>query len=119
MTQQQWLTLPGIQPDELLTIQTITESMSEKQQQQFFALYSSKRKEQQTFLILTLIGFFGFAGLQRFVKGEIAMGILYFLTAGLCFIGTIVDLININKMTSAYNYQQAIEAASMVKMTGG
>ena len=32
-----YMTLPGIQPDELLVIQTVTKDMNEDQQKQFFA----------------------------------------------------------------------------------
>lgn len=117
MTQQQWLMmLPGLQPDELLMIQSLTKEMTDVQQQQFFALYQGRRKEQQTLLILTLAGFFGIAGIQRFVVGDIALGILYLLTLGFCGIGTIIDLVNIKNMTSDYNQKQAVEAANMVRM---
>jgi TM2 domain-containing membrane protein YozV len=114
--QQMFMMLPGLQPDELLHIQSLSKDMNEDQQRQFYMFYQGKRKEQQTMLILTVIGFFGVAGIQRFVTGEIGMGILYLLTAGLCGIGTIVDLINIKKMTAEFNYRQALEAVTMVKM---
>lgn len=71
MDQQQMLMmLPGIQPNELHLIQSLTNEMTETQQQQFYSLYSGKRKEQQTLLIMTLIGFLGISGIQRFVIGE-------------------------------------------------
>jgi len=111
-----YMTLPGIQPDELLVIQTVTKDMNEDQQKQFFAFYRGKRKEQQTLLLMTLIGFLGFAGIQRFFIGEIGIGILFFVTIGFCGIGTIVDLINIKRMTSDFNQKEAIETANMVKM---
>ena len=46
------------------------------------------------------------------------MGILFFVTMGFCGIGTIVDLINIKKMTSDFNQNEAMETAKMVKMMG-
>src|SRR5690349_6750563 len=110
--------LPGIEPDELLLLQNLTKDMNEQQQQQFIAFYQGKRKEQQTMLILTLLGFFGVAGIQRFVIGETGMGIVYLITIGFCGIGTIVDLINIKKMTSEFNQKQAVETANMVRMMG-
>lgn len=109
-------TLPGIQADELLVIQALTKEMNDDQRQQFFALYRGRRKEQQTLLILTLVGFLGFAGIQRFMIGEMGMGILFFLTFGFCGIGTIIDLINIKKMTSDFNQNEAMETANLVKM---
>jgi len=112
--QKLFMMLPGMQPDELIFIQTLTEDMTENQQQQFISLYAGRRKEQQTMLIMTLIGFLGVAGLQRFMLGEIGMGILYFLTGGLCCIGTIIDLINICEMTFRSNKNQAAEVATMI-----
>ncbi|HEV7621795.1 MAG TPA: TM2 domain-containing protein [Flavisolibacter sp.] len=90
--------------------------MNEKQKQQFFSLYQGKRKDPQNILILTLVGFFGVAGIQRFVIGETGMGLVYLFTGGFCGIGTIVDLINNKKLASDYNQKQAFEAASMVKL---
>jgi TM2 domain-containing membrane protein YozV len=117
MDQQQMLMmLPDLQPDELLFLQSITQDMTEMQQQQFFTLYRGKRKEKQTLLLLTLIGFFGIAGIQRFVVGEVGLGILYLVTIGFCGIGTIIDLVNINQLTFGYNQKQAIESATMVQM---
>lgn len=110
--------LPGLQPDEILLIQNITKDMTEAQQQQFFLFYRGKRKEQQTLLIMTLLGFFGVAGIQRLVTGETVLGILYLVTIGFCGVGTIIDLININQITSDFNQKQAIEAANLVKMSG-
>ena len=117
MDQQQMLMmLPGIQPDEFLVIQNLTKDFSEAQQRQFLMFYAGKRKDQQTLMILTIIGFFGVAGIQRFMIGQVGMGLLYFFTAGFCGIGTIIDLVNINKMTSDYNQKAAMETAYMVKM---
>ena len=65
-------------------------------------------------LILTLIGFFGFAGLHRFILGQIGLGILYLLTAGLCFIGTIVDLVNYKSLAYEYNVRIAHETLNMM-----
>jgi len=66
-------------------------------------------------LILALVGFVGFAGLHRFMLNQIGMGILYFLTGGLCFIGTIIDLVNHRKLAFEYNSTVAQQVALMVK----
>ena len=99
-----------------MLIQSITKDMTASQQQQFVSFYGSKRKEQQTLLILAAFGFLGFAGIHRFVTGSIGFGVLYFFTAGLCFVGTIVDMINIKDIAMDYNRKQALEAATMVSM---
>ena len=116
MSQQMFMMIPGLQPDELIFIKDLTRDMSEKEVQQFIMLYQGKRKDQQTMLILTLVGFFGVAGIQRFIIGETVMGIVYLLTIGFCGIGTIVDVINIRSMTSEFNQKQAMESAQLVKM---
>jgi len=119
MNQQQMLMmLPGLQPDELNFIQNLTKEMSETQQQQFLMFYQGKRKDQQTLMLLTLIGFFGVAGIQRLVTNEIALGIIYLLTVGFCGVGTIIDLVNIKSIATQFNQNQAIESANMVAMLG-
>ena len=114
--QQMLMMLPDLHPEELVLIQNLTKTMPDNQQVQFFNLYRGKRKEKRDLMILTLIGFFGVAGLQRFVTGEIGMGLLYLFTIGFCGIGTIVDLIYLDDMASRFNQKQALETANMVKM---
>jgi TM2 domain-containing membrane protein YozV len=108
--------IPDLQPDELMLLQHLTKEMTDMQTQQFLSVYRGKRKERQTMLLLTLVGFFGIAGIQRFVVGDTGLGILYLVTIGFCGIGTIIDLVNINKITADYNQKQAVESANMVRM---
>lgn len=48
-------------------------------------------------ILLCLLGFFGLSGLHRLYVGKYVTGILYFLTCGWFFIGTICDLYSISK----------------------
>jgi TM2 domain-containing membrane protein YozV len=66
-------------------------------------------------LVTACLGFIGFAGIHRFITGQIGMGILYFFTAGLCLIGTIIDLINHQKLAFEYNRKQANEVLVMIQ----
>jgi TM2 domain-containing membrane protein YozV len=79
-------------------------------------IYRSKRKDPQMILILCLLGLVGFAGIHRIVIGNIGMGILYFFTAGLCFIGTIVDTINHKELALEYNAKMITETLAMLDM---
>jgi TM2 domain-containing membrane protein YozV len=116
MDQQLFMMLQGLQPEELMFIQNLMKDMTDTERQQFLLLYRGKRKDQQTMLVLTVIGFFGIAGLQRFVIGETGLGILFLLTFGFCGIGTIIDLVNNSSLATAYNQQQAQESAQMIRM---
>lgn len=117
MNQQEMLMMiPDLQPEELMLVQQLTTEMTDTQIQQFLTIYRGKRKERQTLLLLTLVGFFGVAGIQRFLVGDTVLGILFLVTLGFCGIGTIIDLININNITSNYNRKQAIESINMVRM---
>ena len=53
------------------------------------------RKERETALILAILGVVGVAGIHRVYTGKIGTGILWLLTGGLLYIGTIVDIVKI------------------------
>lgn len=99
--------MPDLEPDEMAYVQNIVQDMTDGQVQQFASIYRSRRKEPLLVLATALVGFFGVAGIHRFLLGKIGMGILYLLTGGLCFIGTIIDLINYKRMAFEYNVREA------------
>lgn len=111
-----YYSLKGITPQEMDMLQRVTQGMDEQQEKNFIMLYSGKRQTPNDLLIFTLLGFVGVAGVQRFVTRQIGMGIIYFFTAGLCFIGTIIDLINHKSMAIDFNQDVAIECVQMAKM---
>lgn len=102
-------------PEEMAFIESITKDLTEEQQKQFIMIYSSRRKDPQLILILTLLGFVGVAGVHRMIIGEIGMGLVYFFTAGFCLIGTIIDIINYKNLSGEFNRRQAMESMGMVK----
>lgn len=116
MYQNPYMAFPGITPEEMNFLQQGTADLTEGQKKYFYMVYSGKRKSPQDILIFTLIGFVGVAGIQRFVLGEVLMGLLYFFTAGFCFIGTIVDLVNHKTLASEYNRRMAYESYHIAKM---
>ncbi|MDB5007921.1 MAG: hypothetical protein JWQ84_689 [Mucilaginibacter sp.] len=117
MYQNPYMAFPGITPEEMGFLQQGTAELDENQKKTFYMIYSGKRKNPQDILLFTLIGFFGVAGVQRFVLGEVIMGLLYLFTAGFCFIGTIVDLINYKNLTSEHNRKMAYESFYIAKMS--
>ena len=111
MPQNMLMTIPDLQAEEIMGIKELTKDMTDSQQ--FMLLYSGKRKKPQEILLLTCIGFIAIAGIQRFVLGQIGMGILYVLTGGLCVIGTIIDVVNYKKLATEYNLKQMYESCTM------
>ncbi len=113
------MSLPGITPEEYSYLQQATTGLTEEQLRNFLMVYSSKRKNPSDMLIFCLIGLFAVPGLQRFIIGQIGMGILYLLTAGLCFIGSIIDVVNHKTLAFEYNQKMVFESLQMVRMGGG
>jgi len=112
-----YMAFPGITYEEMNFLQQGTADLNENQKKYFYMVYSGKRKSPQDLLIFTIIGFFGVAGIQRLVVGEVLMGILYLFTAGFCFIGTIIDLVNYKTLANDYNRKMAYESFQMAKMS--
>lgn len=107
--------MPMLQGDELGYVQNIIKDMNEDQMKLFANVYNVRRKDPQLILLLAVLGFIGIAGIHRFVLGQIGMGILYLLTGGLCFIGTIVDLVNHKRLAFEHNMMVALEVSKIVK----
>lgn len=107
--------IPAVEADELAYLQSITQNLPEDKFQLFISIYNGKRKKTETILLCCLLGFICAGGIQRFVIGQVGMGILYLFTGGLCLIGTIVDTINHKQLAFEYNQQMAVDAMSMVR----
>ena len=101
--------LPELERDEALYISAMLDQLSEEKCKLFASVYRSRRRDPVLLLIFALIGLFGVAGIHRFFVGHVGMGILYILTMGLCFIGTIVDMINYKNFAFEYNRKIADE----------
>ncbi|HBQ58413.1 MAG TPA: hypothetical protein DD671_01995 [Balneolaceae bacterium] len=107
--------LPEVEGDEMIYVSKLMESLSDEKASRFANAYRARRKDPQLILGTCLLGFLGFAGIHRLLLNQIGMGILYLLTAGLCFVGTIVDLINYKDLAFQYNRGIAKEILSYVK----
>ena len=108
--------LYDVSPEELLTINSRIKSYSDQEISQFCMIYRSKRRDPQLILLLSLLGLVGFAGIQRFLVGHIGMGILYFFTLGLCWIGTIIDAVNYKNLALEYNSKMVAETMMTLNM---
>nr|WP_232483638.1 TM2 domain-containing protein [Brevibacterium yomogidense] len=64
-------------------------------------------KDEGLALVLTILGFFFVAGLQYFYLGKILKGILFFLTLGFFYVGTVISLFTIRGETRRVNAKRA------------
>lgn len=110
--------LPELNGKELVYIANLLKNMSEQDAELFSRIYKARRREPLLVLVASLAGLLVIPGLQRFILNQIGMGILYLLTIGLCFIGSIVDLINYQKLAFEYNRKIADEAIALVNNDG-
>lgn len=110
--------MPSLDYEEVMFLENLSKDLTESQLQTFLSIYNGKRKSNDTILIGAVIGLLGVGGIQRFMVGQIGMGILFLLTLGLCYIGTIVDLVNYKKLAFEYNQKMAFESMEFTKMVG-
>jgi len=107
--------LPELAGEEMLYVQALLKDMDDDKARSFAGVYRSRRKDPQVILITALLGLVVVAGIHRFLMGQIGMGLLYLFTAGLCFIGTIIDLVNYQKLAFEHNQRIANEVLSLVR----
>ena len=94
---------PEVDQSELVSLDFATRRLDQEQLSLFASIYRARRKDPQLILITCLIGLVPIAGIHRIILGHVGIGILYLLTWGLCFVGTIVDLLNYKTLALKYN----------------
>ena len=107
--QTSYTAFSGMTMDEYSFLHHASAGLTENQMQTFMLVYNNRRKNPNDILLATLLGFLGFAGLQRFLTGQIVLGLLYFFTGGFFLIGTLVDLFTYKSITDNYNRHMAYE----------
>lgn len=107
--------LPELTGDEREYVQGLVADMPDDAARAFAAAYRQQRRDPTNVLLLALLGFVALAGLHRFYLADILWGVLFLLTAGFCFVGTIIDLINHKTLTLRYNQAKAVELAGAVR----
>ena len=107
--------IPEADAQEQLFLSGLVKDMPENAVTTFAAAYRAQRKDPITVLLLTLLAALGIAGVNRFYLGQIGMGVLYLLTGGLCFVGSLIDVFRHKTLTRQFNQQKALELAMAVK----
>lgn len=85
----------------------IREKMAQIDDSRYATISSVELKDPTTMLLVSI--FLGEFGVDRFMLGETGMGILKLLTAGLCGILWLIDLIGITKKVKEYNYNELMK----------
>lgn len=107
--------MPELELEEMNYVQTLVKDMPDQEAQRFVHIYRSRRRDPMLILITALVGLLGIAGVHRFLLGQIGMGLLYFFTGGLCFVGTIIDAINYKRLAFEYNVKEAQKVIFMMQ----
>jgi TM2 domain-containing membrane protein YozV len=107
---------PDITLSEMQFLKQNITGLTDSQLRSFNIMYGGKRRKEQDILLFSVLGLVLVPGLQRFITGQIVMGLVYLFTIGFCFIGSIVDLVNYKKASLEYNQKMAFECYQMAKM---
>ncbi len=81
---------------------SIKEKLDTLDDSKFAIVSATDFKDPTTILLISI--FIGGWGVDRFMLGDIGMGVLKLLTGGLCGILWLIDIINISKKTKEHNY---------------
>jgi TM2 domain-containing membrane protein YozV len=103
--------LPELNEPERSFIEFLTSGMSHENLFQFAAAYRQVRKNPETVRLMAVIGIVAIPGLHRFWLGQVGIGVLYLLTGGLLWLGTIVDIVKYRDLAFSRNRQLARQIA--------
>jgi len=107
--------MPDLAGEEMVFVQNLIEDMDEDQAHMFANAYRTRRRDPLLVLLTACLGLIVIAGVHRFILNQIGMGLLYFFTGGICLIGTIVDMVNYQRLAYEYNAREAQQVAMMIK----
>lgn len=94
----------------------LKEILSKVEDNQFVYLQSLTMKDPNTVLLLSI--FLGAYGVDRFMLGDVGLGILKLFTCGGCYIWWIIDIINAQDNTRTYNYKLISQTLMQQGITG-
>lgn len=107
--------LPELEINEMNYLDMIFSNLDDDNARIFAQAYRTQRKSKSDVMIFCIIGLVLVPGLQRFLLGQIGMGFLYLFTGGLCFIGSILDIVNHKELTFEFNRKVADKLAGNVR----
>ena len=87
-------------------IMYIKEKLAAMDENKFAMISTIEMKDPTTILLVSI--FLGNLGVDRFMLGDIGMGILKLLTCGVCGILTIIDWFTISKKTKELNFNNVM-----------
>ncbi len=95
--------------------QMMIQDLTDQQKLLFTTQYDSVKKDRGMVLILSVI--LGTLGVDRFMIGEVGMGLLKLFTFGLCGILWLIDIFTIRGKVDDLNRKTATEIYQAIKMT--
>jgi TM2 domain-containing membrane protein YozV len=97
--------------------QIMMQDLNEQQRMLFMSQYDSVKKDRGTVLVLSVL--LGGMGVDRFMIGDVGMGILKLLTLGLCGILWLIDIFTIRGKVDDLNRKNANEIYQGIKLMSG
>jgi TM2 domain-containing membrane protein YozV len=94
----------------------LTEGMTEQQKFLFQAQYGAERKDRVLILVISV--FLGAFGIDRFLVGDVGLGLLKLLTGGVCGIFWLIDIFLIMGRVDDFNRTRAYGIATAIRMSG-
>ena len=93
----------------------LIKDLTDQQKMLFSQQFDSVKKDSGTILVLSIL--LGSWGVDRFMLGDVGIGVLKLLTFGVCGILTIIDWFTTKSRTGEYNRKKANEIISAIKMS--
>lgn len=94
--------------------QMMMQDLSDQQKMLFTSQYESVKKDRGTVLILSVL--LGTLGVDRFMIGDVGMGMLKLFTFGLCGILWLIDIFTIRGKVDDLNRKNANEIYQGIKI---
>ena len=92
-------------------VREIEGMLYEMDERRFLHVSAQDYKDPTTMLLLSI--FTGQWGVDRFIMGDVGMGVLKLLTGGVCGVLWIIDIVNSNRDTRQYNYRLFMDNAAI------